>query len=460
MTAPDASQDGGLYAARQKIYPREISGRFQRWRVIAVWVLLGIYYVLPWIRWGDRQAVLFDLPARKFHIFALTLWPQDFYFLTWLLVIAALSLFFFTALAGRLFCGYACPQTVWTETFLWMERLAEGSRSQQMKLAKAPWTGEKILRKAAKQAMWIGFALWTGFTFVGYFTPITELAGKIASFSTGPWETFWVLFYGGATYINAGFMREQVCKYMCPYARFQSAMFDKDTLIITYDEQRGEPRGARKKGTDHKAKGLGDCVDCTMCVQVCPTGIDIRKGLQYECIACAACIDACDEVMDKVGYPRGLIRYDTQHGLEGERKRVIRPRTIVYASLLALLVAGFAVTLSGRNIVGLDVIRDRNALFRERADGRIENVYNVKLLNKDREAHEFRISASGIEGLEVDYAGPTVYVGPGAVQSVPVRIRVPRGSIQGGTDLVVSIEATNRPDLKASGKARFIAPTD
>ncbi len=460
MTAPDETQDGGLYAARQKIYPREISGRFQRWRVIAVWALLGIYYLLPWIPWGERQAVLFDLPARKFHIFALTLWPQDFYFLTWLLVIAALALFFFTALAGRLFCGYACPQTVWTETFLWMERLAEGSRSQQMKLARAPWTMEKVLRKGGKQLLWITFALWTGFTFVGYFTPITELAGKIASFSTGPWETFWVLFYGGATYVNAGFMREQVCKYMCPYARFQSAMFDKDTLIITYDEQRGEPRGARKKGSDHKARGLGDCVDCTMCVQVCPTGIDIRQGLQYECIACAACIDACDEVMDKVGYPRGLIRYDTQHGLEGKRKRVLRPRTIVYASLLALLVTGFAVTLSGRNMVGVDVIRDRNALFRERPDGRIENVYNLKVLNKDREAHEFRISATGVEGLEVEYAGSTVFVAPGAVQSVPVRIRVPRGSIQGGTDLVVSIEAAGRPDLTASGKARFIAPTD
>ncbi|MCM2312124.1 MAG: cytochrome c oxidase accessory protein CcoG [Steroidobacteraceae bacterium] len=460
MTAPDASPDGGLYAARQKIYPREISGRFQRWRVVAVWVLLGIYYLLPWFRWDERQAVLFDLPARKFHIFALTLWPQDFYFLTWLLVIAALSLFFFTALAGRLFCGYACPQTVWTETFLWMERLAEGSRSQQMKLARAPWSPEKLLRKVGKQVMWIGFALWTGFTFVGYFTPITELAGKIANFATGPWETFWVLFYGGATYVNAGYMREQVCKYMCPYARFQSAMFDRDTLIITYDERRGDPRGARKKGSDHKAKGLGDCVDCTMCVQVCPTGIDIRQGLQYECIACAACIDACDEVMDKVGYPRGLIRYDTQHGLEGKRKRVLRPRTIVYASLLALLMAGFAVTLSGRDVVGMDVIRDRNALYRERPDGRIENVYIVKILNKDREPHEFRILGKGLDGLEVDYLGPTVWVAPGAVQSVPVRIRVPRGAVQGGTDVVVSIEATDRPDLTASGKARFIAPTD
>jgi len=375
-------------------------------------------------------------------------------------VIAALSLFFFTALAGRLFCGYACPQTVWTETFLWMERLAEGSRSQQMKLAKAPWNGEKILRKGAKQFMWITFALWTGFTFVGYFTPITELAGKIASFSTGPWETFWVLFYGGATYVNAGFMREQVCKYMCPYARFQSAMFDRDTLIITYDERRGEPRGARKKGTDHKAKGLGDCVDCTLCVQVCPTGIDIRQGLQYECIACAACIDACDEVMDKVGYPRGLIRYDTQSGLEGKRKRVLRPRTLVYATLLAVLVAGFAVTLSGRNVVGIDVIRDRNALYRERPDGRIENVYNVKILNKDRAAHEFRIAASGLPGVEVDYLGPTVWVAPGAVQSVPVRIRVPRGELQGGADVILSLEAVDAPHLTASGKARFIAPTD
>jgi len=460
MSSPDAPVDGGLYAARQKIYPREIAGRFQRLRVIAVWVLLGLYYLLPWVRWEGRQAVLFDLPARKFHIFALTLWPQDFYFLTWLLVIAALSLFFFTALAGRLFCGYACPQTVWTETFLWMERLVEGTRSQQMKLARAPWSLEKLLRKGGKQLLWIAFALWTGFTFVGYFTPITELAGKIAHFATGPWETFWVLFYGGATYVNAGFMREQVCKYMCPYARFQSAMFDRDTLIITYDETRGEPRGARKKGSDYKAKGLGDCVDCTMCVQVCPTGIDIRQGLQYECIACAACIDACDEVMDKVGYPRGLIRYDTQHGLEGVRKRVIRPRTIVYATLLGLLVAGFAVTLSNRNVVGIDVIRDRNALFRERPDGRVENVYNVKVLNKDGEPHEFRISASGLDGLEVDYGGPTVRVAPGAVQSVPLRLRVPRDAVRGGTDVILTLQAVDRPDLTASGKARFIAPSD
>jgi cytochrome c oxidase accessory protein FixG len=460
MNGPDVQADGGLYAARQKVYPREVDGRFQRLRTTAAWVLLGIFYAIPWLHWNGRQAVLFDLPARQFHIFGMTLWPQDFYYLTWLLVIAALSLFFFTALAGRLFCGYACPQTVWTETFLWMERFVEGSRAQQMKLARAPWSVGKILRKVAKQFLWITFSLWTGFTFVGYFTPVGELAGSIAHLGTGPWETFWVLFYGGATYLNAGYMREQVCKYMCPYARFQSAMFDRDTLIITYDETRGEPRGARKKGVDHKARGLGDCVDCTLCVQVCPTGIDIREGLQYECIACAACIDACDEVMDKVGYPRGLIRYDTQHGIEGKRKRVMRPRTIVYATLLALLVTGFGYSIGHRNLVGVDVLRDRNALYRERPDETVENVYNVKILNKDGNAHEFTITGSGLPGLRVDYAGPTVWVGPGQVQGVPVRIRIPEHALEGGADIQVSIQATDQPQLRASGKARFIAPHD
>jgi cytochrome c oxidase accessory protein FixG len=460
MSEVQAQVEGGLYAARQKIYPREIQGRFQRLRVWAVWLLLGLYYVLPWVRWEGRQAVLFDLPARKFHIFALTFWPQDFYLLTWLLVIAAFALFFFTALGGRLFCGYACPQTVWTEVFLWMERLVQGTRSQQMKLAKAPWNRDKLLRVGAKQFLWITFALWTGFTFVGYFTPVLELADKIAGLATGPWETFWVLFYGGATYVNAGYMREQVCKYMCPYARFQSAMFDDDTLVITYDERRGEPRGARKRGSDHRARGLGDCVDCTMCVQVCPTGIDIRKGLQYECIACAACIDACDDVMAKVGYPQGLIRYDTQHGIEGRPRRVLRTRTVVYGVLLAALVGGFFVAVAQRNVVGVDVIRDRNALFRERADGFIENVYNVKILNKDGEPHVFVIEAAGLPGLQVDYGTQAIRVSPGDVRSVPVRIRLPRHELRGGADISVTIHTADASALVASGKARFLAPTN
>ena len=359
-----------LYVAEEKVYPREVSGRFANLRTLSVWVLLGIFYVFPWIDWNDRQAVLFDLPARKFFIFGLVFWPQDFIFLTWLLIIAALSLFFFTAVAGRLWCGYACPQTVWTETFLWMERLTEGDRNARLKLDRGPWDANKLLRKGAKQILWVSFALWTGFTFVGFFSPIRQLAGDVLAWSAGPWETFWIFFYGFATYGNAGFLREQVCKYMCPYARFQGAMFDHDTLVITYDKERGEPRGARKRGTDPRAQGLGDCIDCTWCVQVCPTGIDIRQGLQIECIACAACIDACDEIMDKMGSPRGLIRYTTQHALEHQPTRVMRPRVLIYAGLLSALVVGFVVALALRSPVSLDVLRDRNTLYRLTDDGR------------------------------------------------------------------------------------------
>ena len=309
-------QPAPLYESQKKIYPREIGGRFADLSKLATVSLLGLFYLVPWLMWDDRQAFLFDLPARKFYLLGLTLWPQDFPYLALLLIIAALSLFFFTALAGRLWCGFACPQTVWTEAFIWMEQLTEGKRSQRMKLDKAPWSWNKIRRKGSKQFLWIAFSIWTGFTFVGYFEPIRELNQQFMTLTVSGWTAFWGLFYGFATYGNAGYMREQVCKYMCPYARFQSAMFDKDTLIISYDEKRGEPRGGRKRSVDPKVAGLGDCIDCQLCVQVCPTGIDIREGLQYECIACAACIDACDSVMDKMNYPRGLVRYTTEHALK------------------------------------------------------------------------------------------------------------------------------------------------
>jgi cytochrome c oxidase accessory protein FixG len=382
-TATPAVKGDTFYFAADKIYPREIGGRFDRLRRTAVFVLLGIFYGLPWINWNGRQCVLFDLPARKFHIFALTLWPQDFIFLTWLLVIAALSLFFFTAVGGRLWCGYACPQTVWTEAFVWLERITEGKRGARMSLDRGPWTWQKVLRKSAKQALWISFALWTGFTFVGFFTPVRVLALDVMQLALGPWEWFWMLFYAFATYGNAGYLREQVCKYMCPYARFQSAMFDEDTLIISYDTKRGEPRGARRRGTEPRTQGLGDCIDCHICVQACPTGIDIREGLQIECIACAACIDACDGVMDRMNYPRGLIRYATQKSIDGAQAHVIRPRIIVYGTLLALLIAGFVLALGLRTPMGLDVLRDRNALYRELADGTVENVYTARVMNKD-----------------------------------------------------------------------------
>jgi len=448
-----------LYQAAEKIYPREVDGIFARLRIASVIMLLGAYYGAAWLTWDGRQAVLFDLPARKFYIFNLVLFPQDFFFLSWLLIIAALSLFFFTALAGRLWCGYACPQTVWTEAFLWMERLVEGKGAARRKLDKGPWTATKIRRKLAKQALWISFALWTGFTFVGYFTPIRELGVKVATMSLGGWEVFWILFYGFATYGNAGFMREQVCKYMCPYARFQSAMFDRDSLIISYNHKRGEPRGSRRREEDPKAKGLGDCIDCTLCVQVCPTGIDIRKGLQYECIACAACIDACDSVMDRMSYPRGLISYTTQHAIDGQKTRILRPRMLVYGTLLGLLCAGFFVALFTRVPVELDIIRDRNALYRERRPGFVENVYMLRVINKDDETHAYEIDVGGLPTIALETDPATIEVAAGEVATLAARVEIEDGVVaSGGHDVEFTLTSIDSPALTTTETGRFIAP--
>jgi cytochrome c oxidase accessory protein FixG len=458
MDAATTPGSDSYYLAHQKVYPREVKGRFANLRTLAVWVLLGIYYLLPWFNMNGRQAVLFDLRNRKFYIFDMVLWPQDFIFLTWLLILAALGLFFVTALAGRLWCAYACPQTVWTEAFLWMERITEGDRNARMKLDAAPWSASKLWRKGAKQLLWVTFALWTGFTFVGFFSPIRELAANVLSFSLGPWETFWSLFYGFATYGNAGLLREQVCKYMCPYARFQSAMFDKDTLIITYDAERGEPRGARRKGAPKSATGLGDCTDCTWCVQVCPTGIDIRKGLQYECIACAACIDACDTVMDRVGYPRGLIRYTTQHALDHKSTHVVRPRVIIYGVILVLLASGFAVGLALRKPIGLDVIRDRNALYRLLDDGNVENVYTLKILNKTETQHRYAVSVSGAGALTLDPAQPVFTVAAGEVYPAVLRVRRSAFDELGSGTIEFRLTAEDNPRLTVTHQARFLAP--
>ncbi len=454
-----SSAPQSLYAGREKIYPREMDGRFARARKAAMVLLLGAFYGTAWLSWNGRQALLFDLPARKFYVFGLTLWPQDFFFLAWLMIIAALSLFFVTALAGRLWCGYACPQTVWTEIFLLMERLAEGPGPARRKLDARPWSAEKALRKSAKQALWIGFSLWTGFTFVGYFTPIRALAAEVETLSLGGWETFWILFYGFATYGNAGFMREQVCRYMCPYARFQSAMFDRDTLIISYDAARGEPRGSRPRGSASGAAGLGDCVNCRICVQVCPTGIDIREGLQYECIACAACVDACDGVMDKMGYAPGLIRYSTQQAIEGKRTRVLRPRVLIYGALLSVLVAGFFAALWLREPIGLDVIRDRNALYREPRPGYIENVYTLKVLNKDAAPHSYAVAVKGLPDLEVETEPAEIRVAGGGILSVAARVRIEDGAApRGGHDIVFELRARDAPKLATHEEARFFTP--
>jgi cytochrome c oxidase accessory protein FixG len=470
MTAPDSkgrSKAGrtdeqveqSLYAKREKIYPREVHGLFARLRTLGVVGLLGIYYLTPWLRWDGSQAILLDLPARKFHIFALTLWPQDFIYLAFLLIIAGLTLFFVTALAGRVWCGYACPQTVWTEAFLWIERKVEGDRMRQQKLDAMPMNARKFRIKATKQFLWLLFSVWTGFTFVGYFTPIIDLGERLLTFNLGPWETFWVLFYGFATYGNAGFMREQVCKYMCPYARFQSAMFDNDTLIVSYLPERGEPRGSRKRSTDYKAQGLGDCIDCTLCVQVCPTGIDIRDGLQYECIACSACIDACDDVMDKMGYPRGLIAYTTENAMRGGRSHILRPRVVVYALLLLTIMSIFAWSLSQRGTLGLDVIRDRNRLYRETDEGLIENVYILKIINMDDKGHAFKLHVEGIEDLELLIDARRIWVDAGEVLELPVRLRVEEDELHERSNKVTfKLVATDDSGLKTREEARFLGP--
>ncbi len=462
--APPADTEQSLYEVAKKIYPRAVHGWFAAWRWSLVWLTQLVFYGTPWLSWNDRQAVLFDLGARKFYIFGLVFWPQDIIYLTAILILSALSLFLFTAVAGRLWCGYACPQTVYTEIFMWIERKIEGDRAARMQLDRAPFSARKLRLKAAKHAAWIAVGLWTGFTFVGYFTPIKVLADEVVTAMLGPWELFWILFYGFATWGNAGYMREQVCKYMCPYARFQSAMFDRDTLIITYDQKRGEPRGSRSRRADHKSLGLGDCVDCGVCVQVCPTGIDIRGGLQYECIGCAACIDGCDQIMDRMGYPRGLIRYSTENAIARRYspaqmwRRVPRPRVLVYSGILLAIFAVATAMLALRVPLKVDVIRDRGALAREVEGGRIENVYRLQIMNTAERPHRFTIAVAGIDSIDVvsarefDLAGATT-------RGVPVRVQVEPGKGRGGSNKIeFTVSVIDAPDIQVREQAVFIVP--
>lgn len=451
-----------MYAAREDIFPRAVGGRYARLRWSCVWLTQLVFYGLPWLNLNGRQAVLFDLGSRKFYLFGLVFWPQDFIYLAALLIVCACGLFLVTAVAGRVWCGFACPQTVYTSIFLWIERRIEGSRGSQLRLARQPWTREKLAKRGAKHLAWGLVALWTGFTFVGYFTPVRSLGGAVASFGLGPWETFWILFYALATYGNAGWMREQVCKYMCPYARFQSAMFDRDTLIVTYDAGRGEPRAAPRKGV--AAAAAGDCIDCGLCAQACPTGIDIRNGLQYECIGCAACVDACNGVMDKVGRRRGLVRYATENGLRRGldaaeiRRRMARPRVLVYGAVLAMLVAAMGTSLALRNPLKLDVIRDRGSMGREVEDGRIENVYRLQLMNTSERALRLSIGAGGLPSTTVVDDAP-VALDAASTRAVPVRVRIDPGAGQPGANRILfTVQALEDPDLRVSEEAAFIVP--
>ena len=389
-----------LYEKREKIYTRSIEGRYQLIRAFTGWPLLIGFFLSPWLTVNGHQAILFDLPERQFHIFWLTFWPQDFSLLGWALMFAAFVLFFVTNLAGRIWCGYTCPQTVWTAIFMWAEQVTEGARNERMRLDAAPLSVNKVLRRSAKHTLWMGFALFTAITFIGYFYGIKALVVDAVNIQLPLVAVFWVGFFALATYINAGWMREQVCKYMCPYARFQSAMFDKDTLIVSYDAARGEPRGSRKKGIDPAELDLGACIDCTWCVQVCPTGIDIRDGLQYECINCAACVDACNSIMDKMGYERGLISYTTEHQLEGKRWTWKRPRLIGYAIAVVVMMSLLAGGLLTRKPLDVDVLRSRGQLYQEVPGGFVQNTYTVKAMNKTLEAATYVIEVEGLPNVK------------------------------------------------------------
>ncbi|MDO9314594.1 MAG: FixG Ig-like domain-containing protein [Burkholderiaceae bacterium] len=433
-----------LYQKQKKIYARAVSGLFATWRWSLVWFTQILFYGLPWLEWNQRQLVLFDLGARRFYIGPLVLYPQDFIFLTGILIISAYALFLFTAVAGRLWCGYACPQTVYTEIFMWVERKIEGDRIARMRLDDGPWTLNKLWRKSAKQVAWIVMGLWTGLTFVGYFTPIKTLVASAASLGLGPWEWFWVLFYGMATYGNAGFMREQVCKYMCPYARFQSAMFDKDTLIISYDTERGEPRGSRSRKADPGKLGLG------------------------------ACIDVCDGVMDKMGYARGLVRYDTQNGLaqhltpRQRLARIFRPRVLVYTSILGIILLGFFIALAMRHPFKVDVVRDRASLARLVDNGQIENVFRLQIMNATEQPQHYRVAVQGLPGITLE-ALPELALAPAEARWVTVSARIPAEAAQqagAGAHAIqfqiglLTTDAAGQPktDLALSEKSTFVVP--
>jgi len=453
-----------VFDPQTKIYPRSISGQFARWRWAFVWLTQIVFYGLCWLPWHGRQAILLDIDKRKFYFFDLVLWPQDTIYLVLLMILGALALFLFTAVAGRLWCGYSCPQTVYTEIFLWFEKVFEGERPQRIKLDAAPWTLHKLKVKAAKHATWILFSFWTGFTFVGYFTPIRDLAQDVFSLSPAAWSAFWVGFYALATYGNAGFLREQMCRQICPYARFQFVMFDPDTLIIAYDTKRGESRGARAKGVDPKLQGLGDCVDCGICVQVCPTGIDIRNGLQNECIGCAACIDACDTVMDKLDYPRGLIGYSTENAVSKRYtpmdmvRRAFRPRVIIYSAILFLLAGVTAGSLATRVPLKVNVLKDHSTLSREADSGGIENTYQMKILNTGDQTRTFHINITGIEGIRLGTHDEITVTGGGIASQTVVVIADPDLVKSGSSPIKFSVEDVSNPAVAVTEQSKFWMP--
>ncbi|CRM32641.1 cytochrome c oxidase accessory protein CcoG [Pseudomonas sp. 37 R 15] len=439
------------------IHTRSFTGLYRTLRMSGGALLFLAFFGTVWLNWGGRQAVLWDLAESKFHIFGATFWPQDFILLSALLIICAFGLFAVTVFAGRVWCGYTCPQSVFTWLFMWCEKISEGERNQRIKLHAAPWGLNKLARRSAKHTLWLGISVLTGLTFVGYFTPIRPLAAELLTWQLGGVSLFWVLFFTAATYLNAGWLREAVCMHMCPYARFQSVMFDKDTLAVAYDGARGERRGPRRREVKSADVGLGDCIDCQLCVQVCPTGIDIRDGLQMACIGCAACIDACDSIMDKMGYARGLVSYTSEHQLQGGKTRLLRPRLIGYSAVLLVMIAALVLALVERPMVSLDVTKDRG-LFRENSEGLIENIYSLKVINKTQQHQDYRLALVDAEGFRLQ--GETrISLAPGEIVNVPVSVALladtPASSSQ---TLRFKVMDVDEPWIYSVADSRFVAP--
>jgi len=466
--AATTGQTVSLYERWKRIHPLWVSGGWQTWRRVVLAFLVVVFYANPWLRWDGEPGVRFDLTHRQFTLFWTTFVPEEFVLLAWAMLIAALVLFTVTVAAGRLFCGWACPQTVWTFVYFSIERFIEGDRTARLRLERGGWTPTRLAKKALKLTIWAAIALSISITFIGYFEDLHELLPRILRFDLTKWEKVVILLPALGSFVGSAVLREQVCFHMCPYARFQSVMFDHDTLIISYDEARAEPRGHRRREADYKAEGLGACIDCHKCVQVCPTGIDIRQGLQYQCIGCAACIDACTDVMASMGYGKSLVHYTSENRQAGKRVHVLRPRLIGYASLILVMLGLFSFALDHRTSVHLTVIRDRNRLYRERWDGEVENVYTLRIQNRAAESRDYRIVVAS--ALPVAYVGPEVVaVAAGALASVPVRLvldgeqaaKAATSEVQFGLRSVAGqgVEGVDAEGVAIDEASRFYLPT-
>lgn len=446
------------YKSQTSVYVREQKGFYQKIRRYINWLLMFLFIALPFIQFNDQQALLLDVVKQEFRIFNLTFWPQDFILLAGIFMVAAFALFFVTTWLGRVWCGYVCPQTVWTLAYVWVEHRIEGTRNKRIALDKAPWSFSKLSKKALKHLIWQLMSLFTATTFISYFVPVSELYSTMITFDWSGAVTFWVFFFAIATYANAGWMREHVCIHLCPYSRFQSAMFDKNTLLVAYDSKRGESRAPRKRKDDAKALGLGDCVDCNLCVDVCPAGIDIRNGIQYECINCGLCIDACDETMDKFNYAKGLISYTSEQKLAGKETKRFNLKLASYGSLSLIFTVLLGIWISNRIPLEANIIRDRNALYRVNYEGVVENTYTLKILNKSQTPLHYDINVANIASLpELALQLPKkLLVGAGVMREVPVTLAIDGELLNKKiTDIDFTIQAVEQPNIQLQKSTVF-----